>query len=83
MRPSLALQIHRTAIREIALQRRVENVRVFGLKLSNLLPAGLGNRERLAPGRGYDTTQPFIAKALSLVTEWDGHKSPELRNWAA
>ena len=30
MRPSLALQIHRNAIREIALSHRVRNVRVFG-----------------------------------------------------
>jgi predicted nucleotidyltransferase len=30
MRPSIALQIHREAIREIALRHRVRNVRVFG-----------------------------------------------------
>ncbi len=30
MRPSVALQIHRDAIREIALSHRVNNVRVFG-----------------------------------------------------
>jgi predicted nucleotidyltransferase len=30
MRPSLALQQHREAIREIALRNRVRNVRVFG-----------------------------------------------------
>lgn len=30
MRPSVALQIHRNAIREIALRHRVKNVRVFG-----------------------------------------------------
>ena len=30
MRPSLALKIHRNAIREIALSHRVKNVRVFG-----------------------------------------------------
>jgi len=30
MRPSLALQTHREAIREIALRHRVCNVRVFG-----------------------------------------------------
>ena len=30
MRPSLALQVHRDAIRQIALQHRVTNVRVFG-----------------------------------------------------
>lgn len=30
MRPSEALKIHRTAIREIALSHRVKNVRVFG-----------------------------------------------------
>ena len=30
MRPSVALQIHRDAIREIALNNRVLNVRVFG-----------------------------------------------------
>jgi predicted nucleotidyltransferase len=30
MRPSLALQAHRDAIREIALRHRVEQVRVFG-----------------------------------------------------
>ena len=30
MRPSLALQTHRAAIREIALRHRVTNVRVFG-----------------------------------------------------
>jgi uncharacterized protein len=30
MRPSLALQAHRDAIREIALSHRVLNVRVFG-----------------------------------------------------
>lgn len=30
MRPSLALQIHRDTIREIALRHRVKNVRVFG-----------------------------------------------------
>ena len=30
MRPSLALQTHRDAIREIALSHRVKNVRVFG-----------------------------------------------------
>ncbi|TRW92099.1 nucleotidyltransferase family protein [Candidatus Methylobacter oryzae] len=30
MRPSIALQIHRDAIREIALRHRVKNVRVFG-----------------------------------------------------
>jgi len=30
MRPSLALQTHREAIREIALRHRVLNVRVFG-----------------------------------------------------
>ncbi len=30
MRPSLALQTHRDAIREIALRHRVKNVRVFG-----------------------------------------------------
>ena len=33
MRPSLALQIHRDAIREIALSHRVKNVRVFGSAL--------------------------------------------------
>ena len=33
MRPSLALQIHRDAIREIALRHRVKNVRVFGSAL--------------------------------------------------
>ncbi len=30
MRPSVALQIHRDVIREIALSHRVNNVRVFG-----------------------------------------------------
>jgi uncharacterized protein len=30
MRPSMALQIHRDAIREIAQRHRVENIRVFG-----------------------------------------------------
>ena len=30
MRPSLALQVHRDAIRQIALRHRVTNVRVFG-----------------------------------------------------
>ncbi|MDD2658116.1 MAG: nucleotidyltransferase family protein [Methylococcales bacterium] len=30
MRPSVALQIHRDRIREIALSHRVKNVRVFG-----------------------------------------------------
>ncbi len=30
MRPSLALQTHRDAIRQIALRHRVTNVRVFG-----------------------------------------------------
>ena len=30
MRPSLALQTHREAIREVALRHRVLNVRVFG-----------------------------------------------------
>jgi uncharacterized protein len=30
MRPSIALQNHRDAIREIALRHRVKNVRVFG-----------------------------------------------------
>lgn len=30
MRPSLALEIHRDRIREIALSHRVNNVRVFG-----------------------------------------------------
>lgn len=30
MRPSIALQQHREAIREIALRNRVRNVRVFG-----------------------------------------------------
>jgi predicted nucleotidyltransferase len=30
MRPSIALQTHREAIREIALRHRVHNVRVFG-----------------------------------------------------
>ena len=30
MRPSIALQAHRVAIREIALRHRVRNVRVFG-----------------------------------------------------
>jgi uncharacterized protein len=30
MRPSIALQNHREAIREIALRHRVRNVRVFG-----------------------------------------------------
>ena len=30
MRPSMALQTHREAIREIALRHRVRNVRVFG-----------------------------------------------------
>jgi len=30
MRPSEALQIHRDAIREIALRHRVKNMRVFG-----------------------------------------------------
>ena len=30
MRPSIALQTHREAIREIALRYRVRNVRVFG-----------------------------------------------------
>lgn len=30
MRPSIALQTHREAIREIALSHRVKNVRVFG-----------------------------------------------------
>jgi hypothetical protein len=33
MRPSLALQTHRDAIREIALRHRVKNVRVFGSAL--------------------------------------------------
>ncbi len=33
MRPSLALQIHRDAIREIARRHRVKNVRVFGSAL--------------------------------------------------
>ncbi len=33
MRPSVALQIHRVAIREIALRHRVRNVRVFGSAL--------------------------------------------------
>jgi hypothetical protein len=30
MRPSIALQTHRDAIREIALRHRVKNIRVFG-----------------------------------------------------
>jgi hypothetical protein len=33
MRPSIALQTHRDAIREIALGHRVKNVRVFGSAL--------------------------------------------------
>jgi len=33
MRPSLALQAHRLAIREIAARHRVRNVRVFGSAL--------------------------------------------------
>ncbi len=33
MRPSIALQTHRDAIREIALNHRVKNVRVFGSAL--------------------------------------------------
>lgn len=33
MRPSLALQVHRNAIREIALRHRVRDVRVFGSAL--------------------------------------------------
>ena len=33
MRPSIALQIYREAIREIALRHRVRNVRVFGSAL--------------------------------------------------
>jgi predicted nucleotidyltransferase len=33
MRPSIALQTHRDAIREIALSHRVKNVRVFGSAL--------------------------------------------------
>lgn len=33
MRPSIALQTHRNAIREIALRHRVRNVRVFGSAL--------------------------------------------------
>ena len=33
MRPSIALQNNREAIREIALRHRVRNVRVFGLAL--------------------------------------------------
>jgi len=33
MRPSIALQTHRDAIREIALRHRVKNVRVFGSAL--------------------------------------------------
>lgn len=33
MRPSVALQTHRAAIREIALRHRVTNVRVFGSAL--------------------------------------------------
>ena len=33
MRPSIALQTHREAIREIALSHRVKNVRVFGSAL--------------------------------------------------
>jgi predicted nucleotidyltransferase len=33
MRPSLALQLYRDRIREIALSHRVENVRVFGSAL--------------------------------------------------
>jgi predicted nucleotidyltransferase len=33
MRPSVALQNHREAIREIALRHRVSNVRVFGSAL--------------------------------------------------
>lgn len=33
MRPSVALQNHRAAIREIALRHRVTNVRVFGSAL--------------------------------------------------
>lgn len=33
MRPSIALQTHREAIREIALRHRVLNVRVFGSAL--------------------------------------------------
>lgn len=30
MRPSIALQAHRDAIKEIALRHRVQNIRVFG-----------------------------------------------------
>lgn len=30
MRPSQALQLHREAVRQIALQRHVQNIRVFG-----------------------------------------------------
>jgi predicted nucleotidyltransferase len=33
VRPSVALQTHRNAIREIALRHRVKNVRVFGSAL--------------------------------------------------
>jgi predicted nucleotidyltransferase len=33
MRPSIALQTHRDAVREIALRHRVKNVRVFGSAL--------------------------------------------------
>jgi predicted nucleotidyltransferase len=33
MRPSIALQLHRDAIRRIALDHRVRNVRVFGSAL--------------------------------------------------
>ena len=33
MRPTLALKIHRAAIREIALRHNVKNVRVFGSAL--------------------------------------------------
>ena len=30
MKPSIALELHRDAVRSIALRRRVQNVRVFG-----------------------------------------------------
>lgn len=67
MRPSIALQQHREAIREIALRHRVLNVRVFGSVLHGVDTEGSDLDLLVEPSK--ETTLMDIAKIQVEVSK--------------
>lgn len=70
MRPPIALQTHRVAIRQIALNHRVKNVRVFGsvLHLVGLsLSGGWWNDEHIQESRNNSPSNTIARLAIKFA----------------